>query len=46
MILDALPFDQILDTINLPAAFKTNTDRVITAIMEFEANQATETPKE
>lgn len=45
MILDALSFEQILDTINNQAAFKTNTDRVITAIMEFEANQAKETPK-
>jgi len=45
MILDALSFEQILDTINTQAAFKTNTDRVITAIMEFEANQEKETPK-
>ena len=38
MILDALSFEQILETINNPAAFKTNTDRVMTAILEFEAN--------
>jgi len=40
MILDALPQDQIIETINNQVAFQTNVDRVINAIKEFEDSQA------
>ena len=40
MILDALPQDQIIETINNQVAFQTNVDRVINAIKDFEASQA------